>query len=219
VTDTATTPRTPQGTTEPAVLGFGVAEIAYLLSLGTGPAAEKSRTVLTVGPEMSTPVLLAAGASSLLARGLVRVEGDDVLPNAGAEYVAFALAASYRWTEIGLQNERKPEFALYFQAPEVSVLLQPAALGSWFAVIKDPEAGDVDMLRQVVDRGVSGPGLAAVFFGSSTLTDEVNYFVRRNDDDSWDVAHVAPDGEQHRKPSVGEAVLRADLEDLTRAPA
>lgn len=217
MTDTATT--TAQRATEPSVLGLGVAEIAYLLSLGAGPAAEKSRSVLTVGTEMTTPVMLAAGASSLLARGLVRVEGDDVIPNGGAEYVAFALAAAYRWTEIGLQNERKPEFALYFQAPEVSVLLQPAALGSWFAVIKDSSATDAEMLRQVIDQGTTGLGLAAVFFGSSTLSRETNYFVRRGDDGDWDVAHVTKGGEQDRKPSIGEATLLADLEALTQAPA
>ncbi|MFJ6000816.1 hypothetical protein [Arthrobacter sp. NPDC092385] len=218
---TETTPATTSAPApaEPTVLGFGIAEIAYLLSLGTGPQADKSRRLLTVGPDMTAPVMLAAGASSLLARGLVRVDGDAVIPNAGAEYVAFAFAASYRWTEVGLQNERKPEFALYFQAPEVSLLLQPAALGSWFAVIKDPAATDAEMLRQVIEQGTSALEPAAVLFGSSTLSDETNYFVRRNGGGGWDVAHVTPAGEQQRRPAVSESALLADLQALTQAPA
>lgn len=203
---------------EAGVVGFGIAEIAFLLSLGKGGAADKARETLKVGPELATEQFTAAGASSLLARGLVRVEGEAVVPNAAAEYLAYAFAAGQRWTEVGLFGAEKMEFALYFQAPGVSVLLQPSVLSTWFAVVKGPEASDADMLKQIIDANVLQQPEGAVYLGSATLSEERNFFVRRADGGNWDVAFVRSPGDQDRDPSVDTETLMAHLGTLTVLP-
>ena len=204
---------------EVGAVGFGIAEIAFLLSLGQGPSAERAREILTVGGELAQETFTAAGASSLLARGLVRIEGDSVVPNAAAEYLAYVFAAGRRWTEVGLFGAESIELALYFQAPEVSVLLQPSALSTWFAVVKTPQATDAEMLKQIIDANVAKHPEGAVYLGSSTLTDEQNFFVRPADGSNWDVAHVRAPGDQDREPSVDTAALLQHLERLSTLPS
>ncbi|MEG9249412.1 hypothetical protein V6S67_15090 [Arthrobacter sp. Soc17.1.1.1] len=200
------------------VLGFGVAEVAFLLSLAEGEQSARSRDALAIGAELSTAVLTAAGASSLLARGLVRVEDGRISPLAGAEYLAYVLAAAERWTRIGLFNEDAFEFAIYVQAREASVLLQPAALSTWFAVIREPGATDADLLLDVVRTNVAAHPSSAVYLGTSTLDGTADFFVRAAGDDLWDTADVPEPGMQDRDPLVPTARLVEKLAALTALP-
>lgn len=200
------------------VTGFGVAEISYLLSLGEGAEADRSRDVLSVGAEAGSPALVAAGASSLLARGLVRIDGDKVLPGPIANIVSYTFASARRWTQFGIFREDKLDFALYLQAPLVSVLFQPRALSTWFVVIKEPGRTDAELLLESIKTTIAESPDSVVYLRSHTLDDEANLFVRAGEDNSWDVAKVREPGDQDRDPAVSTQDLLNRLVTLTQLP-
>ncbi|NJC23481.1 hypothetical protein BJ994_002557 [Arthrobacter pigmenti] len=205
---------TDQG--QDAVTGFGIAEISYLMSLGEGKSADKTREVMPVGVEASSPGLIAAGASSLLARGLVRIEDDRVLPTALANGVSYTLASAQRWTQFGIFRGDSLDFALYLQAPEMSALFQPRALSSWFVMVRNPARTDAELLLESIKTTISQSPDSVVFLRSHTLDDEANLFVRAGENGVWDVATVREPGDQDRDTAASTAQLLSMLEHLTQ---
>ena len=68
MTETTTAPAAGQEV-YPDAIGFGFAELIALLNLQHGPAATASAEALRVANELENPMILSAGASSLVARG------------------------------------------------------------------------------------------------------------------------------------------------------
>lgn len=199
--------------------GFGAAEIAYLLTNSAGAVKAKNIEVMQIRPEVLTEQISALGASSLLARGELTADGDRVELAGAARLLNHTLARAERWTEIALVNDTGVEAALYIQSRELSIFLQPAALSTWFMVVKVPEASDASMLKQIIDTYVSAHPEAAVYFGSQTLgTDKAHFFVRASDGGTWDVAHVESPGEQDRVDGLGTDDLLAQLAELAELP-
>ena len=114
------------------MVGFGGAEVAALVSRHPGPTAERSAAVL--GVDMTTgDDVRRAGMSSLLARRLVEQSKGRFLPRSAAALLDYALGAAERWTTIAISHDEGRDLAVVLHAPEVVALMQPRALGSWFA--------------------------------------------------------------------------------------
>ncbi|QWT24546.1 hypothetical protein KPL76_03915 [Subtercola sp. PAMC28395] len=203
------------------VVGFGAAEIAYAISLTAGIRRQKALEFLQVNEDFLTEQIVAVGASSLVARGELVLEGDLLVPRGGIRLLAATLQVAARWTEIALITENGAEAALYLQAPELSIFLQPTALGSWEMVVKEPSAPDVAFLKQVIDGSVARHPLGVVYFGSeassgSSIFAKNHLFVRAQDDELWDVADVHDQDDQRRTEGVDAAGLLAILADFVR---
>lgn len=167
------------------VIGFGVGELAYLLNVFEGPARDRSVSVFRAEELVEDSTLNTAGASSLLARDLAVVSDDDQLGVKGvAAAVATALGHATHWTEISLLTGDSMDNVLLLEAPEVSLMLQPRALGTWFAFAQDPGIGSpeaiVRVLRQHIDEHPGG----TAYLVFKTLQDEKHLLVRR-DGHSW----------------------------------
>ncbi|MCE3292362.1 MAG: hypothetical protein K0Q84_1299, partial [Arthrobacter sp.] len=78
-------------TASDSAIGFGFAEIAYMLRMFDTAPAKKSAEVLRLEREVDAERLCVAGGSSLLARGFASV-GDDLELEGPAVAVAYALA-------------------------------------------------------------------------------------------------------------------------------
>ena len=179
----------PEMTQEPRlgvdVIGFGVGELAYLLNVFEGPARDRSVSVFRAEELVEDSTLNTAGASSLLARDLAVVGDDDELGVKGvAAAVATALGQATRWTEMSLLTEDSMDNVVLLEAPEVSLMLQPRALGTWFAFAQDPTISSAEatlrVLRQHVDEHPGG----TAYLVFKTLQEEKHLLIRR-DGDSW----------------------------------
>ncbi|RFA09199.1 hypothetical protein B7R54_08140 [Subtercola boreus] len=207
---------------------FGAGEVAYALSLCSEEARERASRFLQVEPGFVTPQVAALGASSLIARGELTVDGDALVPSGGIRLLIGVLQNAVRFTEIAMVNEAGPEAALYVQSPELSLLLQPGSMGTWSMVVKAPEAADSALLKQVIDDNARRHPEGVAYFGTELVgtgpADAVtgNLFVRPAGVFSWDVADVrATDGEsvtQERTENTSTAALLDRLADLVRLP-
>jgi hypothetical protein len=141
VTETTTAPASASGQeVYPDAIGFGFAELIALLNLQHGPAATASAEALRVANELEDPMILSAGASSLVARGAATVEPDGTLSVSGpVAAVTRALTSAERRMEITLLTPDSADSVLTVESPEFRILLQPRAFLSWFAMAQDPQ--------------------------------------------------------------------------------
>lgn len=167
------------------VIGFGVGELAYLLNVFEGPARDRSVSVFRAEELVEDSTLNTAGASSLLARDLAVVSDDDELGVKGvAAAVATALGHATRWTEMSLLTEDSMDNVVLLEAPEVSLMLQPRALGTWFAFAQDPTIGSAEATLRVLRQHVDDHPGGTAYLVFKTLQDEKHLLIRR-DGDTW----------------------------------
>ncbi|TQJ41845.1 hypothetical protein FBY33_3964 [Arthrobacter sp. SLBN-112] len=141
MTEPSTAFGTAAGQGFPDAIGFGFAELLLLLNLRRGPAAEASAKALRLAEELDDASLLAAGASSLVARGLATVEpGGDLSVAGPVAAVTSALTEAAKRVQINLLTADSVDNVLSLESPEYQILLQPRAYLSWFAMAQRPDA-------------------------------------------------------------------------------
>lgn len=190
-------------------LGLGVAEMAYLLQLQDTEAARVSASWLRLGAEANDPEVVRAGLSSLIARGLARVDGTTVSFDSRLDTVAYTLANVALWTQIDLlQNAELGDSVLHVESDRTKLLLQPRTMQSWFVLPQDrevsAEAAESYLVRQhLTDHPDGGVRLrTAVAPGG-------RQFLIRKDPDGWVCAIAAGD-------DVGPATAPLDDDGLLR---
>ncbi|MDF2444497.1 MAG: hypothetical protein JWR01_2700 [Subtercola sp.] len=213
---------------------FGAGEIAYALSLCSESARARASRFLQVEPGFVTAQIAALGASSLLARGELALDGDALVPSGGIRLLIGVLQNAVRFTEIAMVNASGPEAALYVQSSELSLLLQPGSMSTWAMVVKAPEAEDSALLKQVIDDNARRHPEGVAYFGTELVDVESsgsasagastdNLFVRPAGAFTWDVADVrAADGErmvQERSENTSTAAFVERLAAFVRLPA
>jgi len=141
LTEPSTAFGTAAGQGFPDAIGFGFAELLLLLNLRRGPAAEASAKALRLAEELDDASLLAAGASSLVARGLATVEpGGDLSVAGPMAAVTSALTEAAKRVQINLLTADSVDNVLSLESQEYHILLQPRAYLSWFAMAQRPDA-------------------------------------------------------------------------------
>jgi hypothetical protein len=137
----------------PDAVGFGFAELLLLLNLHRGPAAEASAKALRLAEELDDASLLAAGASSLVARGAATAEPDGELSVAGpVAAVTSALTEAVKHVQINLLTADSVDNVLSVESPKYQILLQPRAYLSWFAMAQRPDATPAEANFYIVRR-------------------------------------------------------------------
>ncbi|TAJ46606.1 MAG: hypothetical protein EPO52_13660 [Herbiconiux sp.] len=203
---------------------FGAAEVAYAVSLSSGVARQRAERALQIAPGFITEQIAALGASSLLARGELILEGDALQPRGAIRLLIAILQTAERWTEIGLVNEDGIEAALYLQSPELSVFLQPAALSTWSMVVKAPDVADADLLETIITGNAVRHPLGTVYFGTELTgfaldgSEKTHLFVRPTGEGAWDLADVEAPGDG-RSDGVDSAAMRERLASFVALPA
>jgi len=70
------------------------------------------------------------------------------------------------------------------EAPDVSLMLQPRALGTWFAFAQDPTIGSAEATLRVLRQHVDDHPGGTAYLVFKTLQDEKHLLIRR-DGDTW----------------------------------
>ena len=196
------------------VIGFGVGELAYLLNVFEGPSRDRSVSVFRAEELVEDSTLNTAGASSLLARDLAVVSDDDQVGVKGvAAAVATAMGHATRWTEMSLLTEDSMDNVVLIEAPEVALMLQPRALGTWFAFAQDPTIGSAEAILRVLRQHVEEHPGGTAYLVFKTLQEEKHLLVRR-DGNGWatGVPDFATDEVAESAP-LDDAGLLAGIEE------
>lgn len=128
-------------TVDESMGGFGIAEIQYLLSRFSNQAAAVGAATLQAEYPAENKDMLLAGASSLLARGLLAAEdGETMSPKGLAAAALFALGNSNRWVSIAFTSDGQGAGVVYFLNKEVNLMMQGRGLGGWFASAQQADA-------------------------------------------------------------------------------
>jgi hypothetical protein len=174
-------------------LGMSAYEIAYLMSNQDGDAVSASLAALRLAPAEMSEEVLAAAASSLVARELLVVQGADLEPSGLALAITSALVSAIRWTDVALTSEGQFDGAVYIEAPMFSVLCEPRMLGAWLITVQWPGATSATVLRRIIDAQLETRKHGAVFVDTKTLTTRSTLLVRRADEGVWEFAAGATD--------------------------
>ncbi|MDO5752254.1 hypothetical protein [Arthrobacter sp.] len=194
--------------------GFGFAEMAYLLKATSTPEAAKSATVLRLTEELNSEQLCIAGASSLLARGLASLNGEDIELEGPTMALAYALGRANRWTEISLMTADAVDTVVHVESDRVKVLLQPRSLSTWFAFAQDPKldgaVAEVDVVAEHVRQTTTGTAYVL-----SRNMDNEDYLMIRPDANNWAVGRVTdPTADVVEQAGLSRAELLEKLSGL-----
>ncbi|MDQ0690063.1 hypothetical protein [Arthrobacter sp. W4I7] len=182
------TPIVQEETATDTAVGFGFAEIAYMLRLfGTAPA-KKSAEVLRLEAEVDAERLCAAGASSLIGRGFATI-GEDLELQGPAVAVAYALAKANRWTEITLITPEFTDTVVHVESDRVALLLQPRTLESWFVFAQDPAVSGAEAELSIVEEHVRNHQEGTALIRGRMIGGETHLLIRP-DNGGWAIGKV-----------------------------
>ncbi len=150
----------PQTVADTSV-GFGRAEMAYLVQLQETAGSLASASWLRLDAESGSQDLISAGLSSLIARGMATVEGTNVEFDRRVDIVAYTLANATRWTQTDLLlNAQSGDSVLQAESDRTTLLFQPRTMLSWFVLPQDPnvsvEAAQSLIVREHLTKNPDG---------------------------------------------------------------
>ncbi|MFQ4149063.1 hypothetical protein AAGW05_10230 [Arthrobacter sp. LAPM80] len=170
------------------VVGFGFAEVAYLLGRHDSVQADMLRAKLILDQENNSEATKASGLSSLVARGWVAARNQQVQSRSAAALLEYVGARGGRWTTMGIANAQQPDLALVVESAGLIAMLQPRAYGTWFAGFSSDESPAGALLTSTLRERVRGNPATAMYFVSETLGQAPrSVFVRRDhEQNKWD---------------------------------
>lgn len=169
-------------------VGFGFAEIAYLIRRFDTDSAKQSAKVLRLEEEVQSDQLCVAGSSSLMGRGFATVT-DDLELEGPAVPTAYALSRAHRWTEISLVDQQQTDTVVHLESDKVSLLLQPRTLSTWFVFAQDPDVDGADAELSIIEEHVRNHPGGTAFIRVRTISSE-DHLLIRPDGAGWAVAKV-----------------------------
>jgi hypothetical protein len=198
-------------------VGFGFAEIAYLIRRFDTDAARKSSQVLRLEEEVQSSPICIAGGSSLLGRGFASV-GDDLELEGPAVPTAYALSKAVRWTEISLVDAGKTDTVVHVESDKVSLLMQPRTLSTWFVFAQDPAVDGADAQLSLIGEHIGNHPEGTAFIRVKTISGE-DHLLIRPDGQGWAVAKVVdPTTDVEETPGLDTSGLLARIRE-TRGEA
>lgn len=152
-------------------------ELAYLLAGRDDRSASISREVFgipEVGPGDPTA---EAGASSLVARGLIEERQGTVLPRNEAGLVGFALGTARTWISIVVRTPDGVDVVVVTEGEKVALLVRGAPANTLDFVPVQPDTTARDVAREAV-QGLLGRQDVDIMVRSAGLEDRRALFVR-----------------------------------------
>lgn len=176
----------------PDAIGFGFAEMAALLNLAPGDAATASAAALRIKDEAADTRMVAAGASSLVARGLAVADHDGVLSVSGpVAAVTTALTSATGRVEISLLAPDASDSILLVESADVAILLQPRSHLTWFAMAQRPDMDAAEAVLFVVRTHLDAHPDGGVIV-KNLQTPEADELLIKRADGAWVVGRKSP---------------------------
>lgn len=211
MTEAPSQPMTP-ATMSDDQIGLSYAEVLYLLAMGPGPTAERTRETLLLDGIDDAEKISLIGASALMARGLIAFteDGESIGAVDQALYIRFVLTNATRWTAFqATDGGEGGDTGFFIESPRGQLLVQPRAFDTWWFILLHPDAAGSDVLAATaLGWGDSAPEMA-VFIRSRTMTADRSFTIHVAEG-SWSYAFGVtgePEPEERR-----EDVSRADTE-------
>lgn len=197
------------------VYGFGWAEVRTLIGRHATPSSAMTLVNLGFEEVPDGEVVTAAGASALLARGLMAPEGDRGVTRGEAAVLETLFARAVRWTAINFRNGDAGDLLITVEDGDIIAICQPRSYGTWFiALNNEVDRPEVVMARGV--RAVTGLQKGTQFaFESRTLEHTLGTRFFAPDGDGWLVSDSA-EGEQRR---VADADIEAVIAEVVSGRA
>ncbi|MFJ3956110.1 hypothetical protein [Arthrobacter sp. NPDC090010] len=195
--------------TNPEPVGFGIAELAFLLNSFEGPGHARSVDALGAGDWAGDEELANVGLSALAARGFVQPEEDGLGVSGAASLLAQTLGDGRLWitVEVGTADGENAKVVLVEQK-ELRLLLQPGIFSTWFATPLPEELTAsqvaVSILHQHAEESPDSTATVSV----ATLERLSSYQLRR-DGEGWEFAGITEDGPADPVSGLGPAEVAA----------
>lgn len=195
---------------EDSSIGFGIAEMAYILQLQDTAAATESATWLRLKDESANLDMIRAGLSSLVARRMAMANAESELSfTPQVDVVAYTLAKAARWTQIDLlQSAVLGDSVLHVESDRTKLLFQPRTMQAWFVLPQDPATSAEAAQSYVVRDHLATHPDGGVRLRTSGPQGQYELLVRK-EAKGWVCATVAGD-------DVGPATVPLDEDGLHR---
>lgn len=208
-----------QETTDTAeFIGFGAAEMAYILSELDERGGNQAAATLRLDRNDFTPQVVSLGASSLFARGMLDVAPDIPRLTGDAAAIGTVIASATAWIQIGLAaaTDEVVDGAVLISANGSGIMLQPRALGSWLVTGTAPGLSNADVCLTIATSFTAEHPSGAVFLASTTAETISTAFVRRSGSAAWDLVTADSEGvESLRLDGISDSDLRVHLAALS----
>ncbi|WP_104086603.1 hypothetical protein [Arthrobacter sp. GMC3] len=169
--------------------GFGIAEIQYMLSRFQNKSAGVSAATLQAQYPAENKDMLLAGASSLLARGLLVAEdGETMSPKGLAAAALYALGNSTRWVSIAFTSAGQGAGVVYFLNSEVNLMMQGRGLGGWYASAQQADADLAASWLEMAQLFAHDNESAAIIFTSTDEDGNLSNVALRTGSAGWEAA-------------------------------
>lgn len=199
-------------------LGFGFAELAYILQLQETPASQTSAERLRLLDESRDSGFIRAGLSSLIARRLAQVAKDSVVTfDSRVDVVVYTLAHAVRWTQLDLlESSELGDSVLHVESDKTRLLFQPRTMLTWFAVPQDggvtAERAETYLMREHLRNHPDG----GVRLRTEGAAGSGEVLVKR-DNDNWVYAAVSEGVVGEPKVAVDETALLYAVQEVRTA--
>lgn len=193
-------------------VGFGSAEVAFMLA-HSNPAGSVAASALNVDLTEASPDIVAVGASSLFARGLITIDRDELSIVEAAEVAAYVISETQTSASIGLldSNRESVDAFVMLSAPLATLVFQPRALGSWVTFAKDPDLTDAEALWAIIESFAGDHPEGTAFVSRVAGGDEETLFMQSQSNGLWDLVRGASSREGERRESAASASAARDM--------
>ena len=200
---------------------LSVADVAYLLTRHDSPAQRRSNDMLGFSASHASDALIQAGASSLLARGLGRLNSEGVVtPLAGAAMAEYVTMTAGRWLNLDAISGTGLERTVVIVGKDFTGAFQLRALGTMMtgfaAPSTPPEQFVLGIVRQIIEEHPE----ASIGIAASDLENvRGSVFVRwSGDDGAWDTVDRTSNAEATERTLIDDERLSGLLGTLIAGP-
>ena len=202
------------------ITGFGFGELRYLLARQDSPASRRTAERLGLDETDGAQAVLAAGVSSLLARGLVAVDEAGHARSCGeAALLETLFATGRRWTGVAYHVGPRIDLLVLVEGEGVVGMLQVRQYGTWFVGLTAQTADPAGLVATAVAEMAArhGPGRFGV--NVRTLAEDLGArYLVAEPAGGWRVA-ATREGEDVLMTCDIETATRWALADLDRSTA
>ncbi|MDP9884726.1 hypothetical protein J2W21_002240 [Sinomonas atrocyanea] len=207
----------PVPDTHPDQIGLGFAEVIALMSLAPGDAAETTAAALGLAEHRGNPLVVSAGASSLVAHGYASATPDDEIEVTGPlAAIALALGTTERILELSLLTPDSIDRIWFVEAPDIAILLQERAALTWWAMAQRADLPRAEAIAFVIRKHLGQhpqSGVSLVRHGDPSG----RRLLVKGGEAPWTIGFYRPGLEEVEESPADDPALLAAITDIRGA--
>ena len=211
MTTAAEQTQTPS-TDSPDQIGLGFAELAALFAFQPGPSTESTAAALGLADQLGNELVVSAGASSLVARGLATATPDEELEVSGpVAALAQALGHAERVMNLSLLTADSIDRLALVEAEGIGILLQPRAFNTWWAMAQSPDVSAAEAMLFIIRKHLEQNPDGGAALGRPDDPQGRRLLVKRGGS-AWTVGTYVPEADAVDELPADDAALLAAID-------